>query len=121
MYKRQVELGVITFNTDCPQDWKWHKIEVPQLVRKTVDNPEKMIKTDFHHTIYELTGNVLDLAKIDKDSELLDKKIIHNEELPSLDLKNMTIEEELEKYLREIVKLSEPEIEEVMEAFYANT
>jgi hypothetical protein len=80
-----------------------------------------MVKTDFHHTIYELTGNVLDLAKIDKDSELLDKKIVQNEEPPSLDLTNMTIEEELEKYLTEITKLSRPEVEEVMEVFYAHT
>jgi len=78
-----------------------------------------MVKTNFHHTIYELTGSVLDLAKIDKDSELLDKKIIQNEELATLDLSDMTEEEELEKYLREISKLSEPEIQEVLEVFHA--
>lgn len=120
-HRNSVDLGVLVFDTDNPSDWKWHKIEVPQLIRKTVSNPNDMIKTDFHHTIYELTGNVLDLAKIDKDSELLDKKIIHNEELPSLDLRNMTLEEELEKYLVEVVKLSEPEVVEVMEVFHANT
>jgi DNA repair exonuclease SbcCD nuclease subunit len=120
-HRNVVDLGVITFDTDNPKDYIWHKIEVPQLVRKTVSNPEEMVKTDFHHTIYELTGNVLDLAKIDKDSELLDKKIVQNEEPPSLDLTNMTIEEELEKYLTEITKLSRPEVEEVMEVFYAHT
>ena len=41
--------------------------------------------------------------------------------MPSLDLKNMTLEEELEKYLREITKLSEPEIVEVMEVYHAHT
>lgn len=120
-HRNEVKLGVIVFDTDSPKDWEWHEIKVPQLIRKTVDNPDDMIKTDFHHTIYELTGSVLDLAKIDKDSELLDKKIIHNEEPASLDLTNMTIEEELEKYLRKIVQLSEPEIQEVMGVFYVNT
>jgi DNA repair exonuclease SbcCD nuclease subunit len=115
-----VKLGVITFDTDNPSDWKWHEINVPQLIRKTVENPDDMIKTDFHHTIYELTGSVLDLAKIDKDSELLDKKIIHNEEPASLDLTNMSIEEELEKYLTEITNLSKAEVIEVMEVFHAN-
>lgn len=120
-HRNEVELGVLVFDTDNPKDWTWHKIEVPQLIRKTVDNPEDMIKTDFHHTIYELTGSVLDLAKVDKDSELLDKKIVQNEQPASLDLQNLSLEEELEKYLREITKLSEPEIVEVLEVFHANT
>lgn len=120
-HRNEVKLGVIVFDTEKPQDWTWHKIIVPQLIRKTVENPDDMIKTDFNHTIYELTGNVLDLAKIDKDSELLDKKIIRNEEPPSLDLANMTIEEELEKYLTDIVSLSQPEVIEVLEVFHANT
>jgi DNA repair exonuclease SbcCD nuclease subunit len=118
-HRNEVELGVIVFDTDNPKDWTWHKINVPQLIRKNVENPDDIIKTDFHHTIYELTGNILDLAKIDKDSELLDKKIILNEQPASLDLANMTIEEELEQYLEQITKLSKLEIEEVMEVFHA--
>ena len=105
-HRSEVKLGVIVFDTDSPKDWTWHEITVPQLIRKTVDNPDDMIKTDFNHTIYELTGNILDLAKIDKDSDLLDKKIISNEEPAALDLNNMTLEEELEKYLTEITNLS---------------
>ena len=119
-HRNEVKLGVIVFDTDSPKEWEWVQIDVPQLIRKTIDNPEDMVKTDFHHTIYELTGNVLDLAKIDKDSDLLDKKIIHNEQPASLDLTNMTIEEELIQYLGQIVVLSEPEIEEVMEVFHAH-
>jgi len=119
-HRNEVKLGVIVFDTDKPEEWEWLQIDVPQLIRKTIDDPKDMVKTDFHHTIYELTGNVLDLAKIDKDSDLLDKKIIHNEQKASLDLADMTIEEELEKYLGEITKLSKPEIEEVLEAYYAN-
>lgn len=120
-HRNNVDLGVVVFDTNDPGNWTWHKIKVPQLIRKTVDSAEDMVKTDFDHTIYELTGNILELSKIDKDSDLLDKKIVHNQELPSLDLRNMTMEEELEKYLREIVKLPEPEILEVMEVFYAHT
>jgi DNA repair exonuclease SbcCD nuclease subunit len=120
-HRANVNLGVITFDTDDPSNWKWHVIKVPQLIRKTVDNPDDMIKTDFDHTIYELTGNILDLSKVDKDSDLLDKKIVKSEEPPSLDLTDMTMEEELEKYLYEILQLSQPEIDEVMEMFYAET
>ena len=120
-HRNEVKLGVVVFDLENPKNWTWHQIEVPQLIRKTVENPEEMVKTDFHHTIYELTGNVLDLAKVDKDSELLDKKIIKNEELATLNLANMTIEQELEKYLKEITKLSEPEVKEILEVFHANT
>lgn len=119
-HRNEVKLGVITFDTDKPLEWKWHEIRVPQLLRKTIENPNDIIKTNFHHTIYELTGNVLDLAKVDRDSDLLDKKIIQNEKPPTLDLANMTIEEELEKYLTQITNLSKPEVKEVMEVFHAN-
>lgn len=119
-HRNEVKLGVITFDTDDPHNWKWHKIEVPQLIRKTIDNPDDMVKTDFHHTTYELTGNILDLAKIDKDSDLLAKKIIYNEQPPTLNLSNMTMEEELKYYLKHITKLADPEIKEVMEIFNAN-
>ena len=104
-----------------PSDWTWHRINVPQLIRKTIDNPDEMVKTDFDHTIYELTGNMIELAKVNKDNDLLDKKIINNQEAASLDLANMDIEQELELYLRKIVRLSEPEIQEVMEVYYVNT
>ena len=120
-HRNNVKLGVITFNINSPSNWEWHEIKVPQLIRRTIDNPEDMVKTDFDHTIYELTGNILDLAKVDKDSELLDKKIISNDQPASLDLADMTIEEELEHYLNKITKLSKAEIEEVMEVFHANT
>jgi DNA repair exonuclease SbcCD nuclease subunit len=120
-HRNEVKLGVIVFDTNKPKDWEWHEIKVPQLIRKTVDKAEDMIKTNFHHTIYELTGSVLDLAGIDKDSELLDKKIIQHEQAATLDLNNMTIEEELEKYLTEITQLSKPEVQEVLEVYYDNT
>ena len=37
-----------------------------------------MVQTDFHHTIYEIEGDVQDLAQI-KNSELLDKKVVKRE------------------------------------------
>ena len=120
-HRNEVELGVIVFDTHNPKDWEWVQIDVPQLIRKTVDNPDDMVKTEFHHTIYELTGNILELSKVSKDSDLLDKKIVQNESLASLDLVNLSLEEEVEKYLRDVIKLSDPEINEVMEVYYANT
>ena len=117
-HRNKVELGVIVFDTEKPKEWKWHKIKVPQLIRKTVNSQEEMIKTYPDHTIYELVGNVLDLAKIDKDSELLDKKIVNNEVPATLDLSNLSLEEELEKYLINVLNLPEEEVERIMEIYY---
>jgi DNA repair exonuclease SbcCD nuclease subunit len=119
-HRAEVELGVIVFDTESPEDWTWHKINVPQLIRKTIDDPAEMIKTDFHHTIYELKGSLLDLAKVDKDNELLDKKLVYNEQPASMNLTNLTMEEELEKYLKEILRMRQVEVEEIMGVFHAN-
>ncbi len=119
-HRNKVDLGVIVFDLNNPKDWSWKKIKVPQLIRKTVENPDDVTKTDFHHTIYEITGNMLELSKVNKDNELVDKKIVQNESPASLDLSNLTIEEELYKYLKDIIKLSEPEIKEVIQVYNAN-
>ena len=36
---------------------------LPQLIRKTVSDPNEMVPTDFDHTIYELEGDVQDLYR----------------------------------------------------------
>ena len=85
-------------------DWTWHEFNLPQLIRKTVDDPDEMVQTDWHHTIYEIEGDVQDLAKV-KNSDLLDKKVVKRETEATLDLENLTMEEELVKYLTEILKI----------------
>ena len=63
-----------------------------------------MVQTEWHHTIYEIEGDVQDLAKV-KNSDLLDKKVVKRETEATLDLENLTMEEELVKYLTEILKI----------------
>ena len=53
---------------------------------------------------YEIEGDVQDLAKV-KNSDLLDKKVVKRETEATLDLENLTMEEELVKYLTEILKI----------------
>ena len=77
-------------------------LDLPKLVRKTVEVDDKLVEDTFHHTIYEVTGNLDELSKI-KDSKLLDKKIAHKpNEDSKLDLKDKTIVEELSLYLEHI-------------------
>ena len=88
-HRNQVQTGYLTI--DDNMNWTWYKFDLPQLIRKTVDSPDEMVQTDFHHTIYELEGDVSDLAKV-KNSELLDKKVVKRTVEATLDLHgDMTI------------------------------
>jgi len=41
-------------------------LNLPQLIRKTVQSPEDMIPTDYHHTIYEIEGDIQELANVEE-------------------------------------------------------
>ena len=97
-------------------DWTWHEFDLPQLLRRTVDNPDDMIASEFHHTIYEIEGDVADLANI-KNSELLDKKVVKRSTEATLNLKNMTIDEELVEYMSAILNLNDNKIKQIMGVF----
>lgn len=119
-HRNKVKTGVIVFDTSTGE-WEWVQINVPQLYRKTVDNPKDMVATDFDFTIYEITGDVLDLAKVDTDNTLLDKKLVKHETESTLNLKNMSIREELVEYLKDIKGLDNKTIDTVLRAFDDNT
>jgi DNA repair exonuclease SbcCD nuclease subunit len=104
-HRNEVETGVIVLDSRTLQ-WTFEELNLPQLLRKTVSNPEEMIPTDFHHTIYEIEGDVGNLANI-KNSELLDKKIVKREHKSRLSLNNLSIEEELRLYLDEVLEVSD--------------
>jgi DNA repair exonuclease SbcCD nuclease subunit len=101
---------------DNLNDWTWHEFNLPQLIRKTVSDPEDMVQTDFHHTIYEIEGDVADLASI-KNSDLLDKKVVKRSTEATLNLKDLTIEEELAEYLSAILDLNDEKIQQIMGVF----
>jgi len=96
--------------------WTWHEFDLPQLLRKTVDNENDMQPTMFHHTIYEIEGDVADLANV-KNSELLDKKVVRRSSEATLNLKNLTIEEELVEYMSAILNLTDDKIKQIMGVF----
>ena len=113
-HREEVSTGYITIHDDWT--WTWHEFDLPQLIRKTVTDEKDMILTDFHHTIYEIEGDVADLANV-KNSELLDKKVIKRSSESTLDLKDLTIEEELSEYLSAILNLNDEKITTIMGVF----
>lgn len=108
-HRNEATTGVIVIDS-FDLSHKFIKLDLPQLIRKTVTSKDQMIKTDFHHTIYELEGDAADMS-IKVDSELLDKKIIRKESKSSLQLTaDMSIKDELGVYLKEVMKLDDTKI-----------
>ena len=95
----------------------WDAFELPQLIRKTVSDPSEMIPTDFHHTIYEIEGDIQELANV-KNTDLLDKKVVKRSSEATLVIdKEMTIQDELVEYLTYILEIPEVRIPEIVGIF----
>ena len=109
-----VKTGYLLINDDST--WEWGEFTLPQLLRKTVDNENDMQPTMFHHTIYEIEGDVADLANV-KNSELLDKKVVRRSSEATLNLKDLTIEEELVEYMSAILNLTDDKVKQIMGVF----
>ncbi len=108
-HRQEVKNGCLLIDENN-WSWEWHELKLPQLIRKTVKSEKEMIKTNYHHTIYELEGDIQSLSLI-KDSDLLDKKVIKRSTEATLILdKNMSIQDELVEYLVYILELSEQKI-----------
>lgn len=112
-HRTQVKTGYLLIN-EQNWSWLWEPFELPQLIRKTVTNPEDMVPTDYHHTIYEIEGDIQELASVE-NSELLDKKVVkRNTEATLVIDKDMTIEEELVEYLTYILEIPEEKIATIL-------
>lgn len=121
-HRSEVETGYLLINEEN-WSWIWMKFELPQLLRKTVSNPEEMIPSDYHHTIYELEGDIQDLSKV-KNSELLDKKVVRRSSEATLLLsKEMSVADELSEYLEYILELPKNKISSILGTYndYAKT
>jgi DNA repair exonuclease SbcCD nuclease subunit len=116
-HRHKVETGYILIDEDDLTKWTWHPFDLPQLIRKTVNDASEMIPTFPDHTIYELEGSVIDLSNI-KANELLDKKLVKRSSDTTLFLeKEMSIEQELAEYFRYILELPEDQITEAISTF----
>lgn len=114
-HRNEVDTGVIVFDP-YTLETEWVKLDVPQLYRKTVSSPEDMIKTAYDHTIYEITGNMLELSKVE-ETDLLDKKIVAHQSQAALELQDKSVLEELDLYLRKIKGFKQPEIDLILKVF----
>jgi len=112
-HRAKVKTGYLLIN-ELDWSWMWEAFNLPQLIRKTVVDPADMVATDFDHTIYEIQGDIQDLAGI-KNTDLLDKKVVIRKSEAALIIdKDMTLEEELVEYLSYILEISEDKIPDIL-------
>ena len=101
-HRTPTKTGVIIFESRTGS-YDWVPLKLPQLIRKTVENEDEMVKTDFDHTIYELTGDISKLSKASKPNPLLDKKVVKRVVDAKIDFsKTDSLEGELLLYLKEV-------------------
>ena len=109
-HRNRVDTGVIIFDT-VTFEHEWRKLNMPQLIRKTVGVSDPKPPTDFDHTIYQVEGDMQELGELE-DSELIDRKVIKRETDVTLILDSeMSLDEEVSEYLRFILQLPETTIE----------
>lgn len=112
-HRNLVKTGYLLIN-EQDWSWMWEEFKLPQLIRQTVSDPNDMVATDYDHTIYEIEGDIHDLAAV-KNSDLLDKKVVkRNTEASLIIHKDMTIEQELVEYLTYILEISPDKIPDIL-------
>jgi len=115
-HRSKVATGVITIDTEY-WEWVWNELELPQLLRKTVSDPADMINGLYDHVIYELEGDLGDLAKV-TSTDLLDKKVVRRSSEATLVLdKELTIGEELVEYLMYVLEIHDEKIPDILGIF----
>lgn len=115
-HRNEVSTGYILINPD-DWSWVWEPFELPQLIRKTVQKQEDMVPTYYHHTIYEIEGDLQDLASV-KNTELLDKKLVKRNREAALVLdKEYSLEQELSEYLKYILELDDKKVDTILRVY----
>lgn len=118
-HRNLVDTGIILLDTNSLEH-EWIKLELPQLLRKTVQVGEELEAGTYHHVIYEVEGDLSELSNI-ADNDLLDKKVVKKDNDTTLILNpEMTLEDEICEYLRYIAQVPEDIIQKALKEFQDN-
>lgn len=114
-HRNLVSTGVIILDTETLEH-TWIKLDLPQLLKKSIGVGETPVATDFHHTVYEIEGSLADLSTVE-DSSLISKKITKRSVDTALVLDpTMTMVEEIREYLLYILMIDDEKyINEIIE------
>jgi DNA repair exonuclease SbcCD nuclease subunit len=116
-HRSLVDTGVVLFDLNNPKAYESLSLGLPQLIRKTIKAGESMPATDYHHTIYEVTGDISELGAIET-SELLDKKLVKRDSDTALILTHeMSMQDEFSEYLQYILGVQGNGYERLMKLY----
>lgn len=94
------------------------EFDVPQLIRRSVKVGEPTPATDYHFTVYEVEGDLEQLAAM-SDSDIVTKKVAKKVSDSALILDpKLSIVEEVKEYLLYIAQLDEDKVEEIVHEFH---
>lgn len=109
-HRNNVDTGFIILDTETLKH-DWIKLNLPQLIRKTIKAGEPMPATEFDHTIYEIEGDMSELSNVE-NSDLVDKKVLKREIDTALILDpTMSLSEEVQEYLLYVLQVNEASVE----------
>lgn len=99
---REYGVNIIDYRSATDYSIEFVDLQLPKLIRRTVEAGTELKADSYHHVVYEVTGTIDKLSKI-QNHELLDKKIAEKpSEHSTLDLTDKTLKEELDMYLSHI-------------------
>ena len=115
-HRSNVDTGVIILDSNNLEH-EWRKLQLPQLIRKTVNVEDPKPATDYDHTIYQVEGDMQELGELE-DSDLIDRKVIKRDTDSALILDpEMSMAEEVKEYLTYILELPDQTIDSVLKEF----
>lgn len=115
-HRNPVDTGVILFDTDTLTH-EWISLGLPQLLRKTVRAGEQMAAGTYDHVVYEVEGDLTELAQVETTG-LVDRKVTKRDHDVALMLsQDMTLAQELSEYLQFILGINEESVLEILQEF----
>lgn len=115
-HRNPVDTGVILFDTDTLTH-EWISLGLPQLLRKTVRAGEQMVAGTYDHVVYEVEGDLTELAQVETTG-LVDRKVTKRDHDVALMLsQDMTLAQELSEYLQFILGINEESVLEILQEF----
>lgn len=116
-HRSVVRTGAILLDTST-LDHVWLEFELPQLIKATVVAGQPTPATTFHHTVYEVEGDLHELGTLE-DNELIDKKVVKRAQETQLILDpQLSLAEEVREYLTYILQLNSDTIDNTLKEFF---
>ena len=98
-HRNKVKNGAIVFNTES-SSYDFIEFNLPQLLRKTADSEEDIVEDTYNHVMYDISSNATNIPE-----DKVYKKVSNKTYVPELELSNLQLIDELNKYWTTILNI----------------